>query len=103
MLKKTNVKAAEKIVQKILAIKKKLHFSNLQTKKYFITFQLWSWLMTNAILASEIKVLRRRKEVTMFYKFCNTPIRESICIIWLLLSIERSRLRWVGHVCRMPQ
>ena len=39
----------------------------------------------------------------MFDKLCNTAIRESPNIESLLLRIERSQLRWLGHVSRMPQ
>ena len=39
----------------------------------------------------------------MFDRVYNTAIRESFNIGSLLLLIERSQLRWFGHLSRMPQ
>ena len=39
----------------------------------------------------------------MFEKHRNTAIRESLDIESLPLRIERSQLRWFGHVSRTPQ
>ena len=52
---------------------------------------------------SEIRFLRKIKEVTMFDKLHNTAIRESFKIELVLLRIERSQLRWFDHVSIMPQ
>ena len=41
--------------------------------------------------------------VTLFIKVCSSEIRKSLNIEPLLLRIERSQLRWFGHVSRMPQ
>ena len=38
----------------------------------------------------------------MFDKDCNTAIRESLDIESLHLQIERSQLRYLGHLSRMP-
>ena len=51
--------------------------------------------------ASKMKFLRKIKGATMFDKHRNTAIRESLDIESLLLRIERSQLRWFGHVSRM--
>ena len=53
--------------------------------------------------AFEMRFLRKIKGVTMFNKLRNTAIRQSLNIESLLLQIERSQLRWFGHVSRMPQ
>ena len=52
--------------------------------------------------ASEMRFLRKIKGVTTFDKLRNTAIREFLDIESLLLRIERSQLRWFGHVSRMP-
>ena len=49
-----------------------------------------------------MRFLRKIKGVTMFHKHRNTAIRELLDIESLLLQIERSQLRWFGHVSRMP-
>ena len=50
-----------------------------------------------------MRFLRRIKEVTLFNKVHSSEIRKSLNIKPLLLRIERSQLRWFGHVSRMPQ
>ena len=55
------------------------------------------------VQASEMRFLRRIEEVTLFNKVRSSEIRESLSIAPLLLRIERSQLRWFGHVSRMPQ
>ena len=66
-----------------------------------------SWIMTermrSQVQASEMRFLRRIKEVTLFNKVRSSEIRKSLNIEPLLLRIERSQLRWFGHVSRMPQ
>ena len=52
--------------------------------------------------ASEMRFLRIIKGVTTCDKHRNTAIRESLDIESLLLRIERSQLRWFGHVSRDP-
>ena len=65
------------------------------------------WVMTervrSRIQAAEMGFLRRVKGVTRLHKKRNTEIRNSLNIEPLLLRIERSQLRWYGHVMRMPQ
>ena len=66
-----------------------------------------SWVMTkrvrSQVQASEMRFLRRIEGVTLFNKMCSSEIRKSLNIEPLLLRIERSQLRWFGHVSRMPQ
>ena len=50
-----------------------------------------------------MRFLQKIKGITMFNKLCNTAIREYRNIELLLLRVERSLLRWFGHVSRMPQ
>ena len=66
-----------------------------------------SWVMTERVRsqmpASEMRFLRKIKGVTMFDRFCNTAIQESLNIESILFRIERYQLRWFGHVSRVPQ
>ena len=66
-----------------------------------------SWVMTERMRsqgqASEMRFLRRIEGVTLFNKVRSSEIRKSLNIEPLLLQIERSQLRWFGHVSRMPQ
>ena len=59
----------------------------------------------NAITSASVRneVLRRIEGVTLFNKVRSSEIRKSPNIEPLLLRIERSQLRWFGHVSRMPQ
>ena len=50
-----------------------------------------------------MRFLRRIEGVTLFNKVRSSEIRKSLNIEPLLLRIERSQLRWFGHVSRMPQ
>ena len=65
------------------------------------------WVMTermrSQVQASEMRFLRRIEGVTLFNKVRSSEIRKSLNIEPLLLRIERSQLRWFGHVSRMPQ
>ena len=56
-----------------------------------------------SVQASEIWFLRRIEEVRLFNKVRSSEIRKSLNIEPLLFRIERSQLRWFGHVSRMPQ
>ena len=55
------------------------------------------------VQASEMRFLRRIEGVTLFNKVRSSEIRKSLNIEPLLLRIERSQLRWFGHVSRMLQ
>ena len=50
-----------------------------------------------------MRFLPRVEEVTLFNKVRSSEIRKSLNIEPLLLQIERSWFRWLGHVRRMPQ
>ena len=70
---------------------------------------LWTWVLGNdrknaiASASSKMRFLRRIKGVTLFDKVCNSENHNSLNVESLLLRIERSQLRWFGHVSRMPQ
>ena len=72
-----------------------------------LTYDHESWVMTermrSQVQASEMRFLRRIEGVTLFNKVRSSEIRKSLNIEPLLLRIERSQLRWFGHVSRMPQ
>ena len=72
-----------------------------------LTYGHESWVMTersrSQVQASEMRFLRRIEGVTLFDKVRSSEIRKSRNIEPLLLRIERSQLRWFGHVSRMPQ
>ena len=72
-----------------------------------LTYGHESWVMIervqSQVQASEMRFLQIIEEVTLFDKVRSFEIRKSINIAPLLLRIERSQLRWFGHVSRMPQ
>ena len=51
--------------------------------------------------AAEMRVLRLIKGVTRRNHIRNTTIRSEMKVEPLLQTVERSRLRWYGHVMRM--
>ena len=55
------------------------------------------------VQASEMRFLRRIERVTLFNKVRSSEIQNSLNIEPLLLRIERSQLRWFGHVSIKPQ
>ena len=55
------------------------------------------------VQAAEMRFLRGVEGVTLLDRVRSTTIRESLQIEPLLLWIERSQLRWYGHLIRMPQ
>ena len=52
---------------------------------------------------SEMRFLQRIEGATLFSKVRSSKIQKSVNIKPLLLRIERSHLRWFGHVSRMRQ
>ena len=72
-----------------------------------LTYGHESWVMSermrSQVQASEMRFLRRIEGVTLFNKVRSSEIRKSVNIEPLYLRIERSQLRWFGHVNRMPQ
>ena len=72
-----------------------------------LTYGYEFWVMTKRVRlqvqASEMSFLRRIEGVTLYNKMRSSEIRKFLNIEPLLLRIERSQLRWFGHVSRMPQ
>ena len=55
------------------------------------------------VQAAEMGFLRRISGLILLDKVKSADIRESLNIEALLLRLERSQLRWYGHVTRMSQ
>ena len=55
------------------------------------------------VQAAEMGFLRRISGLTLSDKVKSADIRESLNIEALLLRLQRSQLRWYGHVARMSQ
>ena len=54
-------------------------------------------------IAAEMQFLRRTAGLTLRDRIRSSTIRESLKAESLLLHIERSQLRWLRHVLRMPR
>ena len=65
-----------------------------------------SWVMTertrSRIQAAEMRFLRRVSGVSLRDRVRSSDIREGLGVEPLVLQIERSQLRWFGHLVRMP-
>ena len=72
-----------------------------------LTYGHESWVMAervrSQVQASKMRFLQSIEGVTLFNKKRSSEIRKSLNIEPLLLRIERSQLRWFGHVSKMPQ
>ena len=83
-----------------LALFKSLYYPTL-------TYGHESWVLTDRmrsrVQAAEMRYLRRVAGVRRIDKVRNSTIREELNIEPLLLKVERSQLRWFGHVLRMTQ
>ena len=70
-----------------------------------LTYGHECWIMTervrSRIQAAEMGFLRRISGFTLLDKVKSTDIREFLDVEPLLLRLERSQLRWYGHVSRM--
>ena len=108
-------------IGKVTAVMRALHYSIVMKRELskkakvsifkavlvpILTYGHESWAMTermrSQVQASEIRCLRKIEGVTLFNKVRISEIRKSLNIKPLLLRIERSQLRWFGHVSRMP-
>jgi hypothetical protein len=71
-----------------------------------LTYGHENWVMTermrSRVQAAEMRFLRRVAGVKRIDKVRNSAIRETLNVEPLLLKIEKSQLRWFGHVLRMP-
>ena len=72
-----------------------------------LTYGHECWIMNekvrSRVQATEMGFLRRISGLTLLDKIKSADIRESLYIDALLLRLERSKLRWYGHVTRMSQ
>ena len=72
-----------------------------------LTYGHKSWVMIEKVQSqvhvSKMRFLQTIEGVTLFDKVRISEIRKSLNIAPLLFRIERSQLRWFGHVSRMPQ
>ena len=72
-----------------------------------LTYGHECWIMNekvrSRVQAAEMGFLRRISGLTLLDKVKSADIREFLNIESLLLRLERSQLRWYGHVTRMPQ
>ena len=59
--------------------------------------------MRSRVLTAQMRYLHRVAGVRRIDKVRNSTIREELNIEPLLLKVERSQLRWFGHVLRMPR
>ena len=109
-------------IGKVNAVMRALHYSVVRKREVskkaklsifktafvpILTYGHESWVMTervrSRVQASEMRFVRRIEGVTLFNKVRSCEIRKSLNIEPLLLRIERSQLRWFGHVSRTPQ
>ena len=70
-----------------------------------LTYGHKCWVMTERVRSrvqtAEMLNLRKVRGLSLLDKIKNTNIRQSLNIEPLLLRIERSQLRWYGHVTQM--
>jgi exonuclease III len=73
--------------------------------KSVLTYGHESWILTertrSRVQAAEMRYLRRILGVSRRHRLRNDSIREAVNLEPLLLQVERSQLRWLGHVIRM--
>jgi len=70
-----------------------------------LTYGHESWILTertrSRVQAAEMRFLRRIVGVSRMDRIRNTRIREAIGVEPLLLQVEKSQLKWLGHLNRM--
>uniref|UniRef100_A0A8C6KH39 Reverse transcriptase domain-containing protein n=1 Tax=Nothobranchius furzeri TaxID=105023 RepID=A0A8C6KH39_NOTFU len=64
--------------------------------------ELWVTRMRSRIQAAKMSFLRRVARLSLRDRVRSLDIREGLGVEPLLLRIERSHLRWFGHLVRMP-
>ena len=86
--------------------KVKIHIFNAILKPILL-YGCETWVLTeklkSKIQAAEMRVLRLIYGVTKMDKVRNITIREALGVEPIILQIERSQLRWFGHISRMPE
>lgn len=70
-----------------------------------LTYGSESWVLTNSmkskIQAIDMKYLRRVKGITRRDRIRNDSVREELEIEPIHNAIEKQKLKWFGHICRM--
>ena len=91
------------VLKRELCTKAKLSvFRSLYVSTLTYGHECWI-LVRSRVQAAEMGFLRRISGLTLLDKVKSADIRESLNIELLLLRLERSQLRWYGHVARMYQ
>ena len=74
--------------------------------KPILTYAAETWTLTtktsSQIQAAEMKTLRLILGITRRDRIRNEVIRERLGVESVLETVEKARLRWYGHVQRMP-
>ena len=68
-----------------------------------LTYGHECWIINEKVRSAEMGFLRRISGLILLDQVKSADIRESLNIESLLLRLERSQLRWHGHVTRMSQ
>ncbi|KAI3368720.1 hypothetical protein L3Q82_025415 [Scortum barcoo] len=93
------------VVKKELSRKEALDLPKVNLRSH-LTYGHELWVMTertrSRIQAAEMSFLRRVAGRSLRDRVRSSVIREELGVEPLLLRIERSQLRWLGHLFRMP-
>ena len=72
-----------------------------------LTYGHEQWAMTakvrSRVQAAEMRFLRRTAGVSLRDHIHSSTIRQELNVEPLLLTVEKSQLRWLGHVLRQPE
>uniref|UniRef100_A0A8C6M1L2 Reverse transcriptase domain-containing protein n=1 Tax=Nothobranchius furzeri TaxID=105023 RepID=A0A8C6M1L2_NOTFU len=100
-----HIGAASAVVKRELSQKAKLSFyRSIYVPTLTYGYELWvvTERTRSRIQAAEMSFLRRVAGLSLRDRVRSLVIREGLGVDPLLLYIERSQLRWLGHLVRMP-